>query len=100
MQMTLTREHIELCNKIVDRLEMFPTYHAMYNNRIAAFTDICAGVGNWHMDLYEWLNADDYDFLHDCVGIYQHINRTTTPASLYGAFVPKFARDMEENHNG
>lgn len=41
------------------------------------------------LDLYKLLEADDFNFAHDVIGITRHINRDT--GQLENCFVPRFA---------
>lgn len=42
------------------------------------------------LDLKSWLNADDANFAHDFIGIYNNFNRQTKQMDNF--FVPRFAR--------
>ncbi len=42
------------------------------------------------LDLYRWLDADLFNFMHDVVGILNNINRKT--GQLENCFLPRFTR--------
>lgn len=86
----LTREEINICDKIVARAQSFGLYE---DNRVTAYLDVQNAAKHFNMRLEEWLNADDFDFLHDVVGIYKAINRIAHPVDFSNdpLFVPRFA---------
>jgi hypothetical protein len=45
------------------------------------------------MRLEDWLEADDFNFVHDIVGIYKAINRIAYPVDFSNDpwFLPRFA---------
>ena len=83
----LTKTEIELCDKIVTRATNMGFYK---DNRITAFMDITNAAKYWDMRLDDWLNADDFNFVHDIVGIYENIVRKY-PVEFTNFFVPRFA---------
>lgn len=87
---TLTKTDYELINKIVDRAQNFGLY---VDNRITAHMDIVNATKHFNMRLEEWLNAEDFDFVHDIVGIYKAIDRSKYPADFSNDpwFLPRFA---------
>ena len=44
----------------------------------------------FNMRLEDWLNADNFNFAHDVVGIVQNADRTKFPAE-FSRFLPRFA---------
>lgn len=56
-----------------------------------ALMDIESADFKFNMKLDEWLNADDFNFVHDFNGIQNAIERTSFPATDFGLFVPRFA---------
>lgn len=83
----LTREDYELCDKIVRRamkMNMYP------GDQMTAHLDVTNAARYWNMRLEEWLNADDFNFAHDIVGIYNNIIREY-PVQFANCFVPRFA---------
>ena len=89
---TLTKTEIELCDKIVSRAMNMGFYK---DNRLTAFLDVQNAAKYWDMRLEEWLNADDYNFAHDIVGIYENIVRET-PVKFTNYFMPRFANERSD----
>ena len=52
--------------------------------------DISAAHKSQPLDIDRWLAADDSNFMHDLIGIHNHINRET--GKLENAFMPRFAK--------
>ena len=90
MKKTLSKTEIDLCDRIVTRAQRLGLYE---NNRITAFMDIQNAAKYFNIRLEEWLNADDFDFVHDVVGIYKAINRVAHPVDFSNDpyFMPRFA---------
>ena len=88
---TLTKTDYELIDRIVDRAQSLGLYEG---NRITAHLDVVNATKHFNMQLEEWLNADDFNFVHDIVGIYKAINRDKYPADFSNDpyFLPRFAR--------
>ena len=86
----LTRAEIDLCDKIVTRAQSFGLYE---DNRVTAFMDVQNAAKYFNMRLEDWLNADDFNFVHDIVGIYKAINRVVYPVDFSNDpwFLPRFA---------
>ena len=86
----LSREEINLCDKIVARAQSLGLYE---DNRVTAFIDVQNAAKHFNMRLEEWLNADDFNFVHDIVGIYKAINRVVYPVDFSNDpwFLPRFA---------
>lgn len=91
---TLTKTDYELIDKIVDRAQSIGLYE---DNRMTAHMDIANATKRFNMKLEEWLNSDDFDFVHDIVGIYKAINRAIYPADFSNDpwFLPRFAGKEE-----
>jgi len=89
-----TKEDTETIAKIVDR---FMTYHysmgipKQYQRpRGGVMMDITATHCNGNpLRLNDLLNADDFNFAHDLIGIQQHIDRRT--GKLQDCFVPRYS---------
>ena len=90
----LSREEINLCDKIVTRAQSLGLYE---DNRVTAFIDVQVAAKYFNMRLEEWLNADDFNFVHDIVGIYKAINRVVYPVDFSNDpwFLPRFAGKEE-----
>lgn len=89
----LTKEQINLCDKIATRaidLGIYPK-----ERRITAFMDMNNMAKNFDMDLDGLLNADEFDFLHDIIGIGNAINRCKGDFSNDPLFVPRYAKEAE-----
>lgn len=87
---TLTKTDYELIDKIVNRAQSLGLYE---NNRITAHMDVVNAAKHFNMRLEEWLNAENFDFVHDIVGIYKAIDRSKYPADFSNDpwFLPRFA---------
>lgn len=54
--------------------------------------DIESADRKFNLRLDDWLTANDFDFVHDFLGIRNNINRGSGfPATDFGLFVPRFA---------
>lgn len=54
--------------------------------------DIESADRKFNLRLDEWLEADDFNFVHDFIGIRSHTNRANGfPATDFGLFVPRFS---------
>ena len=83
----LTKADYDLCYKIVERAMELGLYK---DNRVTAHMDITNAAKYWDMRVEEWLKADDFNFVHDVVGIYENIIREY-PVRFENYFVPRFA---------
>lgn len=61
--------------------------------RMTAMLDLSLADKRWHLRLHEWLAAPDFDFIHDFVGIQNHIDRINK--TFYNRFLPRFAGRTE-----
>lgn len=57
--------------------------------RMTAMLDLNLADKHWHLRLQEWLAAPDFDFIHDFVGIQNHIDRINK--TFDNRFLPRFA---------
>lgn len=90
----MTREKYELIGKIIDRADEMGI---VVDKRFAHMMDLEFAVKEFDIDLEAWLNADNFNFMHDWVGIYRNIDREVINATHSGKdafnyFVPRFAR--------
>jgi hypothetical protein len=83
----LNREELFLCSKIADRAREMGLYD---ESPVTLFMDIQNAAEYWDMRLEDWLNADDFNFAHDIVGIAENIIREY-PVKFTEHFVPRFA---------
>lgn len=80
------KERFEYIDKIITRAEKMGI---TLGKRITHFLDVDNASKQFNMDLDAWLNADDFNFGHDFIGIYNNINRVTK--KVENCFVPRFA---------
>lgn len=73
--------------EIVERAEKLKLYNG---ERINLLMDIESADKVFNLRLDEWLNADDFNFSHDLIGIMNNIVRDCFPATDFGLFVPRF----------
>lgn len=66
-------------------------------NKLNVVMDIESADKKFNLDLEAWLNADDFNFAHDFVGIISNIDRSEYPATNFGYFLPRFARKDDWN---
>lgn len=62
---------------------------------IGAIMDIDSADQRFNLRLDEFLEADDFNFAHDFIGIQENIVRGRFPATDFGYFVPRFAGRSE-----
>lgn len=53
--------------------------------------DIESADKKFNLRLEEWIEADDFNFAHDFLGIRRNIVREKFPATDFGFFVPRFS---------
>lgn len=58
-------------------------------DRTTQAIDLMNAEEQFHLDWEDWLNAEDFDFAHDFIGIQNHMNRETMRCEDF--FVPRFA---------
>lgn len=73
--------------KIAQRAEGMGIYNG---ERFTLLMDIEHADNHFNLRLEDWLNADDFNFAHDLVGIVNNINRETKE---FGLFLPRFAEN-------
>lgn len=60
---------------------------------VSVMMDIESADLKFNLRLDEWFGADNFNFLHDFIGIRNNINRKNGfPATDFGCFIPRFAR--------
>lgn len=62
-------------------------------SRTTAVMDVDFATDTFKMRLTDWLNADDFNFAHDFIGIQNHINRLVP--CFDNTFLPRFAGRVE-----
>lgn len=83
-------EKLNLVAKICDRAE---SLGIRKGSRLTATMDVNLAADHFNMKLSEWLNADDFNFIHDFVGIQNHIDRVTK--TFDNRFLPRFAENKK-----
>lgn len=81
-----------LYGKICDRAETY----GFVDDRVSLLMDIQSADLKFSLRLEDWLAADDFNFIHDIVGIMSNIKRDEFPATDFGLFVPRFAGMVRE----
>lgn len=75
----------ELIRKIAER-----AYNMYGCDKLTIIMDITYCIkGGCNLNLEDLLNANDFNFGHDIVGIHKHLNHETL--SLDNCFIPRFA---------
>ncbi len=77
----------EMYKKICERAES----QGYIGDRLSLMMDIESADKVFNLRLEDWLNADDFNFMHDINAIVRNIIRDTFPATNFGYFVPRFA---------
>lgn len=67
----------------------------MQGDAIGAIMNIDSADQRFNLRLDEFLEADDFNFAHDFIGIQENIVRGRFPATDFGYFVPRFAGRSE-----
>lgn len=96
---TVSTEDSDLIGKIVDRAVALGRKHRSKFDRMSTRMDVTACHANGNpLRLADLLAADDFNFLHDIVGIERHLNRET--GKLTACFAPRFSgRVMPSPHD-
>ena len=71
-------------------------HHIAYDIQAASMDFTATHANGTPLRLDDLLNFDDFDFLHDMVGIRRHLNRET--GQLDGCFVPRCAKNDGSAH--
>lgn len=83
-------EDAALIDKIVDRAEAIYTRQSAPFDRLSVSMDITAThLNGCPLQLQKFLDADDFNFAHDLVGIVNHMDRST--GQLIRCFLPRCA---------
>lgn len=64
-------------------------------NRMTLMMDLESADKKFNLRLEEMLNADEFNFMHDIIGIENNIERNSFPATDFGFFIPRFAGRTE-----
>lgn len=88
------KERFLMYVKIAERAEEMGIYNG---ERMTLLMDIESADDVFNIRLEDWLEADNFNFAHDLVGIVNNIDRSNFPATEFNLFVPRFAGKYEEN---
>ena len=83
-----TKERFMMYVKIAERAEQMGIYNG---ERMTLLIDIESADNAFNLRLEDWLNADNFNFAHDIVGIVNNIDRSKFPAEIH-RFLPRFAK--------
>lgn len=83
----VAKEKFMMYVKLAQRAEGMGIY---LGERFSLLKDIENADKIFNLNLEDWLNADDFNFAHDIVGIVNNIDRANP--TDFGFFVPRFAR--------
>jgi hypothetical protein len=85
----VTKRDAKLIDKVVDRIRHDVRMNALQRQALDWHMDVLAVHATVGLDLQRLLDADDFDFRHDILGIYSELDRET--GKLRDHFVPRFA---------
>jgi hypothetical protein len=85
----VTKRDAKLIDKVVDRIRHDVRMNALRRQPLDWRMDVLAVHATVGLDLQRLLDADDFDFRHDILGIYSELDRET--GKLRDHFVPRFA---------
>ena len=92
--MAFTKEnflkHVSICEKVEKEIGK-EKIDRLYGKRFSRLMDLASADIVFNMRLDDLMNADDENFYHDVLGLWEHSNRETYPCT-FGTFVPRFAR--------
>lgn len=89
MSETKNLKSIEIMVKIAERAE---SLNIVMSDRISLMMDLECATEQFNLRLTELLEANNFNFSHDIVGIQNNINRETR--KVEGVFVPRFANPL------
>ena len=82
------KERFMMYVEIAKRAEEMELYNG---ERMKLLMDLESADNVFNLRLEDFLNADDFNFSHDVLGIMSNINRSEFPAKDFGLFVPRYA---------
>ena len=92
IQWTKDKDTMSLQSQIARRAVKMAGDNGMIYDQMTAVMDIDACHSNvCPLNLQDLLDADDFNFAHDIIGIMQNIDRTT--GQLQNCFVPRYAAE-------
>lgn len=83
-----TKERFMQYVEVAKRAEEMGIYTG---ERMTLLMDLESADNMFNLRLEDLLNADNFNFAHDVVGIVNNINRAEFPAKDFGLFVPRYA---------
>ena len=83
-----SKERFLMYVKVAERAEELGIYHG---ERFTLLMDIENADKVFNLRLEDWLNADNFNFAHDVVGIVNNIDRRNP--TDFNLFVPRFAEN-------
>lgn len=86
---TATDKAIEKLNLIAKICTRAENMGIRKGSRTTATLDVDLAADHFKMRLSDWLEADDFNFAHDFVGIQNHIDRVQK--TFDNRFLPRFA---------
>lgn len=66
----------------------------MQSDQVSLIMDLSVAHESYNLRLNELLNADNFNFSHDIVGIQQNIDRVNS--KMLGRFIPRYASHSME----
>ena len=84
-KMKKEREEVKIIAKIVERAD---NLNLLQDDRISLMMDLDVANKQFNLQLTKLLKTDDFNFMHDIIGIQNNIDRTTKKINH---FVPRFA---------
>lgn len=82
----MKKDQLELMEKIVKRAD---DLGILMFDRMSLWMDLEVATKEYDLRLEELLNADNFNFAHDIVGIQNHIDRRES--KMDEIFIPRFA---------
>ena len=82
------KERFMMYVEIAKRAEEMDLYNG---ERMTLLMDLESADNVFNLRLEDFLNAGDFNFSHDVLGIMSNINRSEFPAKDFGLFVPRYA---------
>lgn len=82
------KERFMMYVEIAKRAEEMELYNG---ERMTLLMDLESADNVFSLRLEDMLNADNFNFAHDVIGIMNNINRSEFPAKDFGLFVPRYA---------
>jgi hypothetical protein len=80
-------ERTEMCLRICERAKE----KGYIADKMTLLMDLESADRVFNLRLEELLNADDFNFAHDIIGIMRNVDRSEYPVTNFNGFVPRFA---------